>query len=125
ADQIQSFQKKFYETIAIIKEQSYMKNSAAMSKYHEEWADKIWKDCDTDKFEEAIELFEQTYGTVVKPGHEAVQVLNSFKANQYKDAIELLKTYGNLREERVNEMLARQEAEKKYYELLQEEEKLK
>ncbi|KAF0503278.1 GBP-domain-containing protein [Gigaspora margarita] len=136
ADQIQSFRKTFHDKITGLKDQFYMKNSTAMSKYHEEWAHKLWKEhvapglemenlFDTDKFEEAIALFEQIYGTIVMPGQEAIQVLNEFKTNQYEDAIKLLNTYDVLREERANEMLARQAAEKKYYELLQEEEQLK
>ncbi|CAG8770506.1 45383_t:CDS:2 [Gigaspora margarita] len=72
---------------------------------------------DTDKFEEAIESFEQSYRTIVMPGEEAVQVLNEFKTNQYEEAIKLLNTYSILREEREKEMLARQEAEKKFFEV--------
>ncbi|RIB08261.1 guanylate-binding protein [Gigaspora rosea] len=65
------------------------------------------------RFEEAIELFEQTYGTIIMPGLEALRVLNEFKANQYEEAIKLLNNYGILHEERANEILARQETEKK------------
>ncbi|CAG8666205.1 40751_t:CDS:2 [Gigaspora margarita] len=117
ADQIQSFRKTFHDKIIGLKDQFYMKNSTAMNKYHEEWAHKLWKEhvaprlemenlFDTDDFEEAIALFEQIYGTIVMPGQEAIQVLNEFKTNQYEDGIKLLNTYGILREERANEMLA-------------------
>ncbi|CAG8693645.1 5416_t:CDS:2, partial [Racocetra fulgida] len=130
ADQIQSFQKTFHDKITASKNQFYMKNSTAMSKYHEEWAHKLWKKnvapgleienlfvinnffyvtylkIDTDKFEEAIKLFEQSYESIVMPGQEAIQVLTEFKSNQYEDAIKLLNIYGILREERANEMLA-------------------
>ncbi|RIB08262.1 guanylate-binding protein [Gigaspora rosea] len=136
ADQLQSFQKIFHDKITELKDQFYMKNSTALSKYHKEWAHKLWEEkvapgleienlFDTDKFEEAIESFEQSYRNIVMPGEEALQVLNEFKTNQYEEAIKLLNTYGVLREECAKEMLARQEAEKKFLEILQEEEKLK
>ncbi|CAG8489811.1 1428_t:CDS:2 [Cetraspora pellucida] len=131
ADQIQSFQKTFYDKITTLKDQFYMKNSAALSEYHDEWAHQLWKEHvapgleDMNKFEEAIELFEQIYGTIVMSGQEAIQVLNEFKAKQYEDAIKLLNTYDVLREEYATEMLARQQAERKYYEILQEEENLR
>ncbi|CAG8535893.1 5651_t:CDS:2 [Gigaspora rosea] len=84
ADQIQSFQKIFHDKITALKDQFYMKNSTALSKYHEEWAYKLWEEkvapgleienlFDTDKFEEAIESFEQSYRTIVIPGEEAVK----------------------------------------------------
>ncbi|CAG8840513.1 1659_t:CDS:2, partial [Gigaspora margarita] len=113
-----------------------LKNSDAMREYHKEYAHEIWKEhvspglkpenlFDTVKFKEAIALFEKAYESIVIPGQEAIQELTEFKANQYENEIKFLNTYGVLREERANEMLARQEAEKKYYKLLQEEEQLK
>ncbi|CAG8788075.1 37742_t:CDS:2, partial [Gigaspora margarita] len=117
ADQIQSFHKTFYDKIIASKDQFYMKNSTAMNEYHENWAHKLWKEIvaprlemenpfDTDKFEEAIELFKQTYGTIIMPGLEALRVLNKFKANQYEEAVKLLNNYGILHEQRANEILA-------------------
>ncbi|CAG8628512.1 5301_t:CDS:2 [Racocetra fulgida] len=136
ANQIQSFRKTFCDKITALKDKYYKENSAALIKYHEEWAHKLWEEhvapgleitnlFDTDEFEEAINLFEQIYGTIVKPGQEAVQVLNGFKANQYEYSIRLLNNYNALREERANEMLARQQIERQQCELLQEEMKLR
>ncbi|CAG8589756.1 13616_t:CDS:2, partial [Racocetra persica] len=125
ADQIQSFREKFCDKITALKDKFYKENSAALIKYHEEWAHQLWEEHDTDEFEEAINLFEQIYGTIVKPGQEAVQVLNGFKANQYEYSIRLLKNYNALREERANEMLERQQIERQQCDLLQEEIKLR
>ncbi|CAG8801154.1 32479_t:CDS:2, partial [Racocetra persica] len=132
ADQIQSFRKTFCDKITVLKDKYYKDNSAALIRYHKEWAHKLWEEhvapgleitnlFDTDGFEQAINLFEQIYGTIVKPGQEAVQVLNEFKANQYEDSIRLLNNYNVFREEHANKMLARQQNERQQYEVLQEE----
>ncbi|CAG8536429.1 7682_t:CDS:2, partial [Scutellospora calospora] len=95
-DQIQSFQETFFDKITTVKDQLYMKNSAAMYEYHKEWAQKLWKEnvahgleieklFDMDKFEEAIKLFERTYGTIAKPGQEAVQKLLEEKVKNMED----------------------------------------
>ncbi|CAG8559279.1 24414_t:CDS:2 [Cetraspora pellucida] len=121
ADQIQSFQKTFYDKIIDSKDKFYKENSIALREHHENWADKLWKENDTENFEDAIELFEQTYGTIAIRGQEAAQVLNDFKANQYEDAIKILNKYDAVRDDRASEILERQHTERKYYEILQEE----
>ncbi|CAG8682394.1 23440_t:CDS:2 [Cetraspora pellucida] len=125
ADQIQSFQKTFYNKITCSKDKFYNKNSIALREHHEKWAHKLWKENDKYSFEEAIELFESIYATEAIPGQEAIQVLNEFKANQYKDSIRHLRTYNALRDKHANEMLERQQIEREHTELLQEETKLR
>ncbi|CAG8663614.1 12892_t:CDS:2 [Dentiscutata erythropus] len=135
ANQIQSFQKEFCNKITASKDQFFTENSAALIKYHNEWAHKLWKEnvaygleienlFDKNKFADAIELFEQTYGSIAIPGQEAIQVLNEFKANQYEDAIRLLNIYDALHNEHANEMLTHQQNERQCYEILQVEGKL-
>ncbi|CAG8510484.1 35973_t:CDS:2, partial [Racocetra persica] len=124
ANQIQTFLKTFHDKIAALKDEFYKENSTALKNYNEERAHNLWNDHDTEGFEEAIELFEQIFGTEAIRGQEAAQVLNEFKANQYVDAIKLLNTNGALHDEYANDILERQQTERKYYEILQEEDEI-